>query len=97
VGGGGVYLGEEFYGGERKLWWPDGEITRGGGDNGERMEREERKEERKKEGLAEPLFTKGRQPCWHPTVTQGRQRGWHPPIHCGAAPGATVTIGCQLC
>jgi hypothetical protein len=60
-------------------------------------EREERKEERKKEGLAEPLFTKGRQPCWHPTVTQGRQRGWHPPIHCGAAPGATVTIGCQLC
>jgi hypothetical protein len=60
------------------------------------MEREERNEERKKEGSTEPLFTEGHQPRWRPTVTQGRQRGWRPPIHCGAAPGAIVTIGHQL-
>jgi hypothetical protein len=46
-GGGGVYLGGEFDGGERDIRWSELEIVGGGGDNGERGRR--RKKEKKEE------------------------------------------------
>jgi hypothetical protein len=53
-GGGGVYLGEEFHGGERELWWPDGEIAEDGGGNGERMKRRKRERRRRRKKEAQP-------------------------------------------
>jgi hypothetical protein len=49
-GGGGVYLGGEFDGGEWELRWPNNQIIRGGGGIRERGRRrkKERKERRKK-------------------------------------------------
>jgi hypothetical protein len=82
-GGGGVYLGGEFGGGETELWWPDQEITEGGGANGERGRR------RKKEGRG---GRKGSDESLCHTVTQGHQHSWCPPVHRGAARVATSTL-----
>jgi hypothetical protein len=55
---GGVYLGREFEGGERVVWWPDGEIAGGGGGNGERSKRKkERKKEEARRSSTETLCT----------------------------------------
>jgi hypothetical protein len=48
-GGGGVYLGGEFDGGEIDLWWPDRQIAGGG------VMTRERGRRRKKEGKEEEM------------------------------------------
>jgi hypothetical protein len=53
VGGGGVYLGRDFDGGEKEFWSLNREIVRAGDVDGERVRR--RKKERRRKALAEAL------------------------------------------
>jgi hypothetical protein len=47
-GGGGVYLGGDFDGGEKEFGWPDQEIAGCGGMVGERVTRKKKERRRKK-------------------------------------------------
>jgi hypothetical protein len=94
-GGGGVYLGKEFHGGERELRWPDSEIAGGGSGNGERMGEGRKKggeEERRLDRVvihrrAPPYLAPNCDPR-APVSVAPSCSSWHK--------SATVTIGHQL-
>jgi hypothetical protein len=89
-GGGEVYHGGEFDGGETKLRWSDKEIVGGGSGNGERGKRRKKEMRGGRKGAGELLCPEGCQPRWLPTMSKGTTLGchhsWRPIAHQGRQP-----------